>query len=288
MRVEFGVCPNCSEAVLRLGIGDRDVVLAVLAAVGVHEVRRDRFYSGRGTAYLLTDGSLSPPRRWKFGRQVFLTPSPGKWQEAAPGETIACEVMTSADPDPVLFPFMKRLQDALGLAGDCHDSCYNEWLRRQGAEPPRRHPLFPALPESGWGLALLVPWRRREAAEAAWRSFLDLYGGDVARHLPWAVVDGGGRGCAVLVRGLDAVPLELYRSLDRLVGAAVPGRAGPGGRGIRVLAPGVQGAGRRGVVRRRATPSGDPLSGFSACPGPPGQAWGSLPVRDRRAGEERG
>ena len=166
MKVEFGVCPNCSEAVLRLGIGDRDVALAALAAVGVREVRRDRFYSGRGSAFLLTDGRLSLPRQWEFGRQVFLSPSPGKWQGAAPGETMACEVMTSGAPDPVLFPFMKRLQDALGLAWDCHDSCYDEWLRRKGAEPPPRHPPLPALPESGWGLALLVPWRRQEAAEA--------------------------------------------------------------------------------------------------------------------------
>lgn len=115
---------------------------------------------------------------------------------------------------------MKGLQDALGLAWDCHDSCYDEWLRKQGAEPPPRHPPFPALPESGWGLAVLVPWKRPEALEAAWQLFLHLYGGDLIRHLSWTVAGGGGCGCAVLVRGLDAVPSELYRSLDRLVGTA--------------------------------------------------------------------
>lgn len=85
MKVEFGVCPNCSEAVLGPGICDRDVALAALAAVGVREVRRDRFHSGRGTAYLLTDDGLPLPR------QVYLCPSPEKWQKRAPGELLACE-----------------------------------------------------------------------------------------------------------------------------------------------------------------------------------------------------
>lgn len=251
MRVEIGVWANCSEAVLRLGLGDRQVALAVLRALGIREVRKRGYLSTGMTMWLLTDGSVALPDCWDFGMQVCLVPDPEEWEDLRrSGEDPVCDVLTSEDPSPVWFPMMKKLQDGLGLDWEYSDikpeAMYKGWLA-MGAPPVDEHveeavwrlaersveegdfcpadvPSAvrpePELPASGWDLALVLPYREPAAARAAWEKF-------VARRAPrWlregleaSLVGGSDRGCAVLVRGLAGVPFERYRQLDAFVSA---------------------------------------------------------------------
>lgn len=249
MRVEVGVWANCSEAVLRLGLGDRQVALAALRVLGIREVKKRGYVSTGITVWLLTDGNVALPDCWDFGMQVYLSPDPEEWEAIRKsGEDPVCEVSTSEDPSPVWFPMMKKLQDVLGLDWEYNDpkpeAMYKGWLA-MGAPPvderveeavwrlaersvkegdfcPANVPSAarpePELPASGWDLALVLPYREPAVARAAWEKF-------AVRHAPrWlresleaSLVGGGDRGCAVLVRGLAGVPFERYRRLDAFV-----------------------------------------------------------------------
>lgn len=265
MRIEVGVWANCSEAVLRLGLGNRQVALAVLRALGIREVKKRGYLSTGMTMWLLTDGSVALPDRWDFGTQVYLSPDPEEWEDfLRRREDPVCEVSTSENPNPVWFPMMKRLQDGLGLDWEYNDpkpeAMYKGWLA-MGAPPvtkdvekvlwhlaersvdecdfcsadvPSAARPEPELPTSGWDMALVLPYREPAAARAAWEKF-------AARHAPrWlreslqaGLVGGGDRGCAVLIKGLAGVPFGRYRHLDAFVSAleevfGEPARVVPG------------------------------------------------------------
>lgn len=207
MRVEIGVWPNCSEAVLRLGLGDRQVALAVLRALGIRELKKRGYASTGITMWLLTDGSVRLPDYWHFGMQVYLSPDPKEWEAIQKGgEDPVCEVSTSEDPSPVWFPMMKNLQGALGLDWEYNDpkpEACKGWLG-MGAPPtdksvekaqwrlaersveegdfspadvPSAARPEPELPVSGWDLALVLPYGDPASARAAWERFAVAGGG---------------------------------------------------------------------------------------------------------------
>lgn len=251
MQIEVGVWANCSEAVLRLGLGDRQVALAVLRTLGISEVEKPGYLRSDKSKWLLTDGSVDLPDHWDFGMQVYLDPDPERWKQVQKdGEKPDCVVSTSEDPRPVWFPMMKKLQDALGLDWEYEDvkpeAMYRGWLA-MGAPPvdkrvekavwrlaersvkerdfcpadvPSAARPEPELPASGWDLALVLPYREPAAARAAWERFATRYIPRWLRKgLKVELMGGGDRACAVVVRGLAGVPFERYRRLDAFVSA---------------------------------------------------------------------